>query len=115
MLCAGMTEDAIIIYTTCADDEEAKAIGRTLVEQAYVACANIIPSITSLYEWEGRLEESQEVILWLKTTADRFEPVKEAILAQHSYDCPCILSLPVGNGNPAFLDWIHTQTHSHSG
>ena len=100
----------IMIYATYASAEEAQKISKTLVEERLVACANIMPGHQSLYWWEGKVEEGQEVAVIYKTRAERFDEVKERILALHSYDVPCIVSWPIEQGHEAFLDWIGTET-----
>ena len=100
----------IIIYVTYASQDEAQKISKTLVEERLVACANILPGHQSLYWWEGKVEEGQEVAVIYKTQDERFDAVKERILALHSYDVPCIVSWPIGQGHEAFLQWIEAET-----
>jgi len=95
-----------LVYMTAKDKAEARSIGRALVEARLAACVNILENMTSLYCWEGRLQEDQEVILLAKTTVDRFAELKTKVAAIHSYDCPCILGFQASEGFPPFLDWI---------
>ena len=95
-----------VVYMTAGDKDEARSIGKVLVESKLVACVNILENMTSLYSWEGRLQEDREVVLIAKTTADRFAELKTKVAALHSYDCPCILWFHVAEGHPPFLDWI---------
>ncbi len=99
-----------MIYVTVGSRDEALRIGRTLVKEKLAACINIIDNMRSLYEWEGKMEETQECILLAKTGSQLFERLKERLLQLHSYDCPCILELPVERGEAAFMDWIQKQT-----
>ena len=101
-----------LLYTTAGSAEEARRIGRRLVEDGLVACVNIFPQMNSLYLWEGRVEDDDEVVMICKTTADRAPEAMAAIRESHSYECPCVLILPVEGGNPAFLDWIAGQVGS---
>ena len=98
--------DIRIIYITAGSMEEARRIGGALVEERLAACVNILPGMTSLYRWEGALEEGHEVVLIAKTTAVRVEALTARVVALHSYDCPCVVVLPVQGGNPDFLQWI---------
>jgi len=82
----------IIIYVTCKNKEEAKKIAKAMIDKKLVACANIINS-DSLYNWQGKLQDTHESILLMKTSEDRFEKVKEQVKAIHSYDTPCILKI----------------------
>ncbi len=100
----------ILIYVTCTDKAEAQALSRTLVEERLAACANIFPSHDSVYRWEGKIEQTQEVVVILKTRESLFEQVKDRICALHSYECPCILAIPVEKGHAPFLEWIEKET-----
>ncbi len=84
-------------------------IGRTLVESRLAACVNIVDNMQSIYHWEGEICEGNEVILIAKTTQDKFAAAKHLIISLHSYDCPCVVSLPIADGNPPFLDWIRKE------
>ena len=99
-----------LIYITAGDVDEAKALGRALVEARLAACANVLPGITPIYWWDGRIEEGSEVALIAKTRGELVERVVEFVKARHSYDCPCVVALPIAAGNPAFLDWIGEET-----
>jgi periplasmic divalent cation tolerance protein len=98
-----------LIYVTTKNKEEARAIGRHVVQSRLAACVNIFDGMNSMYVWQGEFQDDQEVVLIAKTTADRVAELIAAIRAKHSYECPCIVSLPIAGGNPAFLDWIAQQ------
>ena len=100
----------LLVYITAASAEEAKNIGKTLVEERLAACANILPQTDSWYWWEGKLDHSGETVLIAKTRADLREAVQRRVLELHSYACPCVIFLPVAGGNPAYLDWIARET-----
>lgn len=104
-----MTE-AVVIYVCCADTDQAQRIGQLAVQQRLAACANIIPGMQSIYEWQGKLEQGQETILLLKTQAKHFEACAALVKANHSYELPCIIALPITQGAPDFLAWIKGQT-----
>ncbi|MDP7076877.1 MAG: divalent-cation tolerance protein CutA [Desulfobacterales bacterium] len=95
-----------LIYVTVGSKDEAKMIGRSLVESRLAACVNIIDNMNAIYRWEGELQENQEVILIAKTAETRVPKVVERVKKLHTYDCPCIVSLPLTGGNQSFLDWI---------
>ena len=105
-----MKTDCLWVYCTTESIEEAKRISKILVETKLAACVNLIPEMYSIYQWQGKIEESQEVVLIAKTTTDCFEGLKQTIIEQHSYECPCIVALPMIEGNPDFLQWIRSQT-----
>ena len=99
------------IYITAGDKEEARQIGMALVESRLAACVNIIDQMTSMYRWEGKIQEDQEVILIAKTTDKNVPVLMNKVKEMHSYDCPCIVCLPVTEGNEPFLEWIQGQVN----
>jgi Uncharacterized protein involved in tolerance to divalent cations len=99
-----------LIYVTAPNLSEAERLGRMAVEARLAACANILPGMQSIYWWKESLETAQEVVLLLKTTAELAEPLTKALTLAHSYECPCVVSLPIEGGNPAFLQWIEDET-----
>jgi len=99
-----------IVYMPAADRDEALRIGRALVADRLAACVNVLGAITSVYEWQGQVEEGGEVAFIAKTTSDRVEALTERVRTLHSYDCPCVVALPIDAGNPDFLSWISDQT-----
>ena len=99
------------IYVTARNRDEALEIGRFLVQQRLVACANVLGGMTAVYWWEGKVEEGDEVVLIAKTTADLVERVTAAVKERHGYECPCVIALPIVAGLPAYLQWVHDETH----
>ncbi|MEE9140039.1 MAG: divalent-cation tolerance protein CutA [Alphaproteobacteria bacterium] len=98
------------VYITAASAEEARRIGRALVEERLAACANVIDGMTSTYWWEGRVQEDSEAILIAKTRESLLGALTERVKALHSYTCPCVVALPIGQGNPDYLDWLARET-----
>lgn len=98
--------DKSIILTTCGSQDEADKIARSLVEKRLAACVNVIPQIESIYRWEGRVETAQEWLLLIKTTADNFARVQDAIRGLHSYELPECIVIPIRDGSAAYLRWI---------
>ncbi len=101
---------AVLVYMTAGDRAEAVRIGRVLVEERLAACANVLNGMTSIYRWQGEVCEDGEAVLIAKTTEAQADALTERVKALHSYDCPCVVTLPVAGGNPAFLEWIAEQT-----
>lgn len=101
-----------LLYVTVGTLDEAKSIARKLVEERIVACANLLPGMTSIFYWEGKAQEEPEITLLLKTRTDLVATVTERVRALHSYSCPCVVALPITGGNPAFLEWIGDETGS---
>lgn len=100
----------MFVYVTAGDTDEARRIGRAAVEARLAACANVLAGMRSIYWWEGKLTESEEAVLVLKTTEDRLEALIARVKDLHSYDCPCIEALPVTAGYQPFLDWVAQET-----
>ncbi len=99
-----------LIYITAGSSDEAERIAKELVSNRLAACANIIDNVSSIYWWEGELQEDREVIVIAKTREALVPELIEKVKSLHSYDCPCIVSLPILDGNKAFLDWIVDET-----
>ena len=101
---------AVWIYVTASDAAEAEKLGRMVVEARLAACANVLGPMTSIYWWDGEVQADPEVAMVLKSRADLVPEITDVIIAAHSYDCPCIVALPISDGNPEFLSWIEEQT-----
>lgn len=104
------SEPAAMVYVTTASTEEAERIADAIVGARLAACANIVPSMRSVYRWKNELKRDSEVILLLKTRAALVERLTQRVTELHSYDCPCVIALPVTDGSPAFLRWISDET-----
>jgi len=101
---------SVLLYVTAGDAEEAATIGRALVEERLVACANVIPGVRSIYRWEGAMCDEKEVVLIVKTEESRAQATIARIKALHSYDLPAVVVLPITDGNADFLQWIKRET-----
>jgi periplasmic divalent cation tolerance protein len=97
------------IYITSKDAVEAYRIGRVLVEEKLIACANYFP-INSIYRWKGNIEESGEVAIIAKTREILVDKVMERVKQLHSYEVPCVVSWIIEKGNPDYLKWIEEST-----
>ena len=104
--------EAYTVYVTARDEAEAKKIARAVVEEQLAACANVLGSIGSIYRWEGSVCEENEVALILKTSARRTSELIDRIKELHSYECPCVVCLPIADGNRDFLSWLADETES---
>ena len=104
--------NAFLVYVTAADPDEAARIGERLVAERLAACANILPGMRSIYRWKGAVERANEAVLILKTTGDRLPSLTERVKALHSYECPCVVALPIAAGNPDYLAWIAGETQT---
>jgi periplasmic divalent cation tolerance protein len=103
---------ACIVLSTAGSPEEAARISRELVERGLAACVNRVPGLTSVYRWQGAIEEASEVLLIIKTSAERVPTLETALRELHSYEVPEFLVLPVPEGSRAYLDWLFAQIDS---
>ena len=102
--------DTLFVYVTAKDETEAKTIARAGVGERLAACANVLGRIDSVYWWQGSVCEENEVALILKTSAARKPELIHRIKELHSYECPCVVCLPIADGNRDFLNWIAAET-----
>ncbi len=98
------------VYITTKDKEEARKIGKALVEEKLAACVNIIDAMNSFYFWEGKLQDEQEAILIAKTKEKLVPELTQRVKSLHSYSCPCVVALPIMDGNQDFLAWVEAET-----
>ena len=97
------------VYMTAGSKAEAQKIGNALVEDRLAACVNILDNMQSIYRWEEGIQQDAEVVLIAKTTDNLVSALVDRVKSLHSYDCPCIVSLPILDGYPPFLDWVHAE------
>ena len=105
---------AVFAYITTGSAEEAERIAGVLVEERLAACANLIDGMRSIYRWRGKVEEAVETVVIAKTREDLLQPLTDRVRALHSYECPCVVGLPVPDGNPDYLEWIASETRGRS-
>ena len=102
--------DVSIVLVTVGNEEEARKIGRTLVEEQLIACANIIPRIHSIYRWKGEIRTDEEFLMIMKTRTAFFPCLKRRVRELHSYELPEIVAFPVEQGLQDYLDWVFENT-----
>lgn len=102
--------DFISVYMTSASLDEAQIIARALVEEKLAACVNILPKARSVYCWQGQVEVAEEVVLIAKSRASLFTQLEMRVKSLNSYDCPCIVAMPITAGHQPYLDWIKQET-----
>ena len=105
-----MTDSTTLLYVPMPDQMTAKEIASQLLSKKMVACANIFAPHLSVYEWNGKIESSDECVMILKTTVEQAAAAEEMLLELHPYDCPCVLTLNTDKTNSQFLDWVKKQT-----
>lgn len=98
----------VLIYITCKNKKEAKDIGFALVKNRLAACCNIFP-IESIYWWQNKIVQGREVVLIAKTLKKNFEKIEKKVKKLHSYEAPCILEIPIKEGNLEYLNWLRKE------
>jgi len=98
--------DAIIVFMTAANGEEAARLADLLVGANLAACVQIMPEIESVYRWQGKIERQSEVLLLAKTSRTKFPELEKEVRALHSYETPEIIAVPIVEGSPAYLKWL---------
>ena len=100
----------LLVFTNMPDQASAEILAAALIEQRVAACVNVLLPAQSVYRWKGQVESASEVPLVIKTTAERYPMLEQAILAGHPYELPEIVAVPVEHGLPAYLDWVAAET-----
>ncbi len=94
---------------TAPDASLAEKIARALVDEQLAACVNLVPSVRSIYRWQGAVHDDAEVLCVIKTTRDAFARVRDRIIALHTYDVPEVIALAVDDGHAPYLAWLTAQ------
>jgi periplasmic divalent cation tolerance protein len=101
--------DALVVLTTIEKSDEGEILARLIIDSGLAACVQILPPITSMYRWEGKVEKANETLLLIKTTRVAYPALEKLIIQNHSYKVPEIISLPVEKGLKDYLDWLTTS------
>ena len=101
-----MSVNYCLVLCTCPDADTANELAVGLVEQRLAACVNVLPGVTSVYGWEGRVEKSSEQLLLIKTEAAGLPGLEAFIKQQHPYEVPEIIAIPIEGGSQDYFDWI---------
>ena len=100
----------LLFYIPCTSLAEAKNIGKKLVEEKLVACANIIKDIETIYRWEGKVNENNEVLLLVKGPERNHEKIEKLVKGLHSYDVPCIIAIKPHTVEKEYAEWLEKET-----
>ncbi len=103
-------EDVLLVLTNLPDRDTALKIANTLIEEKFAACVNVLGECTSVYRWQGAVENAAEIPLLIKTTASRYPALEAAIQRLHPYELPEIIAVPLARGLPAYLQWVAVET-----
>lgn len=99
--------DALICYCTCPDDTVARRIAEDLVAAQLAACVNLVPGVSSVYRWQGRVEVDNEVLLLIKTDVAHYPSLEERLKQAHPYELPELIAVPLATGSRPYLEWLH--------
>ena len=99
----------IVVLVTCPGQEVGEKIARTVVEDRLAACVNILPGLTSIYRWEGKVCRDAETLLIIKTRRSKFSALSSRVKALHPYSVPEVLALPVVAGSDSYLSWVRSS------
>lgn len=105
-----MNAEHLLVLTTCPDRSSATRIATALLEEKLAACVNQVPGIRSLYQWEGRIEHDDEVLMLIKTTGAAYGRCETLIREHHPYELPEVIAVPMAAGSDAYLKWISQST-----
>ena len=100
----------LLVLTTLESEDDATRLVRALLERRLVACGTILPGATSLYRWQGAVNEAREVVVLLKTQRVRWDALEAAVRELHPYDVPELIAIPVDAGLVAYLEWVNAET-----
>ena len=105
-----MPNTALLVLCTCPDRASADVIAQALLERRLAACINILPGVSSMYRWQGKIETAEEVLLVIKTRQPRYAELEAEILSHHPYELPEVVAVPLDRGLPGYLAWIEQCT-----
>jgi len=98
--------DALMVVCSCPDSECAKQLAERIVSERLAACANVVPGVTSIFEWNGALQSESEVVMVIKTTSQKYPQLEATLRQLHPYEVPEIIATPITHGLPDYLDWV---------
>lgn len=111
---AGMTDIAQLLLSTVPDRETGERIAAALVTERLAACVNILPAVTSIYEWQGEVQRDAEYLLLIKTRKSLYPQLESRLLALHPYELPELVAVSLEGGLAGYLQWIQDNTGSHT-
>jgi periplasmic divalent cation tolerance protein len=99
-----------VVLITTSNRREARRIAEAAVRSKLAACANVVPAVTSIFRWKGRVQKSQETLVIMKTSARQYSALESLIQSKHTYEVPEIIALNVERGLRPYLEWVHRET-----
>ena len=96
----------LVVLVACPNARHAARLARALLHRRLAACVNLVPGVQSLFWWEGKIDQTREVLMVIKTSTTRFESLRKTVARLHPYDVPEILALPIRHGHRPYLRWL---------
>jgi periplasmic divalent cation tolerance protein len=100
----------LIVFVTTSDSDEAARIAEVLVSESLAACVNVVPTIESIYRWEGKVTRDREALMIIKTTGERYPEVERRVKELHSYSTPEVVAIAIERGSLQYLEWLRDST-----
>ncbi|RCV42855.1 hypothetical protein SEVIR_9G251500v4 [Setaria viridis] len=107
---ASTTVPSIVVYVTVPNREAGKKLAGSIISEKLAACVNIVPGVESVYWWEGKVQSDAEELLIIKTRESLLDALTEHVKANHEYDVPEVIALPIKGGNLKYLEWLKNST-----
>ena len=104
--------NSLMVITSLPDRASAEKLAALLIEQRLAACVNLLPPCASVYRWRGEIQRDEEHPLLIKTAQDRYAELEASIRANHPYELPEIVAVPIVHGLPAYLQWVESETRA---
>jgi periplasmic divalent cation tolerance protein len=105
--------EPLLVLTNLPDAASVEKLAHALIESRAAACVNVLAACRSIYRWQGAVEAADEIPLLIKTTRAAYPLVEQIVRAQHPYDVPELIAVPITHGLPSYLDWLATETEKH--
>ncbi|CAM8936036.1 unnamed protein product [Rhodiola kirilowii] len=110
MAASGNTVPSIVVYVTVPNKELGKKLAESIVKEKLAACVNRVPGVESVYQWKGEIQTDSEELLIIKTRESLLEALTEHVKANHEYEVPEVIALPITGGSIPYLEWIKSNT-----
>lgn len=110
-----MGEKAVLILVTTGGRDDAERLGEALVVEGLAACCSVVPTVHSIYYWEGQLQREHEALLLIKTLETRSQAVQEFVASHHEYELPEVIQVPIEGGSSRYLNWLEKQVAKPTG
>jgi periplasmic divalent cation tolerance protein len=111
----GQSAERLLAFSTVGKAEDAERIARALVERGLAACVNVVPGVVSVYAWKGAVERDEELLLVIKTRAESFSALRDALVELHPYELPELIAVPIAAGYAPYLDWLDASSREDVG